>query len=667
MQRLITADAETFYDTKAKYSLNHMGAEAYIRDPRFQFIGWGVREWDARRKKLVRREWLAGHDPQALQEFIESFDMEREGTAVLTHNGSGFDFLLLGWEHGIHPQLMLDTLQISRYRYGRKGPGGSGNSLKQLARHYNVGTKGEEVIHADGLRLETFPAKQLRQYGQYCLNDCDLTEAVFRASAHEVEPWQLFDMSMLTRMSSRPQLVVDVPLVREALVRERARKGERTKELADTIGVTIEQLRSAMMSNPKFAEVIRSLGYEPPMKVSKTTKKPTFAFAKTDPEMQEWVESDDELLADVVGLRLGLKSTQMETRLEHFVAIGSRGPMPAAMRYSGAATGRAAADGGIHKGQLHNLPSRGKEGKQNALRQSLRAPKGMKLYGADSGQIEVRTEAWLADESLLLDVFNKQQPFWTKAWAAETAEERKRWADKAEAFDPYLGLGVPLFGRPITKADKTERNINKAAVLAAQFKQGPQGFYNHCRRNGIQIDMEMAEKTIWAYRDTHTQIANFWRRCKRAVESLAGERGPVGFGYDYCLEASQGELRLPSGRKLYYAECSSDINPDSGFKEYTYFERLKGFRKYVYDGLLCENIVQATAYDILMWQAQEIKEETGLEPVLFTHDELVYVGPDGEDDYFRDLLARHMTTAPPWMPGIPLAIDYGSGYRYSDV
>lgn len=667
MERLITADAETFYDTKAKYSLTHMGAEAYIRDPRFQLIGWGVREWDVRRKKLLRREWLPGHDPEQTQSFLESFELEREGTATLTHNGSGFDFLLLGWNHDIHPWLMLDTLQISRYRFGQKGPGGSGSSLKALARHFNVGTKGEEVILADGLRLEDFPAKQLRQYGGYCLNDDDLTEAVFRAIAQEVEPWQLFDMSMLTRMSSRPQLEVDVPLVAEALIRERARKGERTQELADTIGVTPQQLRSAMMSNPKFAQVIEMLGYEPPMKVSKTTKKPTFAFAKTDPEMQEWVESDDELLADVVGLRLGLKSTQMETRLEHFAAIGSRGRMPAAMRYGGAATGRAAADGGIHKGQLHNLPSRGKEGKQNALRQSLRAPKGMKLYGADSGQIEVRTEAWLAEEPMLLDVFKKQQPFWKKAYAAETEAERKRWIDEAEKFDPYLGLGVPLFGRPITKADKFERNVNKAAVLAAQFKQGPQGFYNHCRRNGIQIELEMAEKTIWAYRGTMQGISEFWKRCKRGVEALAGERGPVGFGQDACIEAALGQVTLPSGRKLYYAECEGAINPETGFKEYTYWERLKGFRKYVYDGLLCENIVQATAYDILMWQAQEIREETGLEPVLFTHDELVYVGPDGEDEYFRDLLSRHMMTAPPYMPGLPLAIDYGSGYRYSDV
>ena len=36
------------------------------------------------------------------------------------------------------------------------------------------------------------------------------------------------------------------------------------------------------MSNPKFAELLEGLGVKPPMKISPTTGKETFAFAKSD-------------------------------------------------------------------------------------------------------------------------------------------------------------------------------------------------------------------------------------------------------------------------------------------------------------------------------------------------------------------------------------------------
>ena len=102
--------------------------------------------------------------------------------------------------------------------------------------------------------------------------------------------------------------------------------------------------------------------------------------------MQEWADSDDEILANLVRLRTGIKSTIMESRLQRFLDMEERGPSPAGMRCLNTVTGRLNADGGIHKLQKHNIPKRANA--RNALRVSMGAGPGKQWYAADSGQID---------------------------------------------------------------------------------------------------------------------------------------------------------------------------------------------------------------------------------------------------------------------------------------
>lgn len=638
--RLVGTDAETFYDPKTKYSLTSMGAEAYIRDARFEEIGWAARVEDPDDDVVRPTRWFDARRYGDMHDYLVSLRLDEPGTITLAHNGAGFDFMILDWVHGIKAWRWVDTLAMSRWRYGRFGPGGEGNSLAALARHHGLGQKGTEVVDAMGKRLSDFTGVELAKYGRYCANDTELMMGVFRKEAPWFQPVDFTAMHLFANMSADARIQLDLPLLRRALLEEKANRHGQTKKLADAIGVTPDKLKSAMMSNPKFAQILEALGAEVPFKVSKTTGKPTFAFAKTDPAMQEMSESDDELLANVVRLRTGLKSTIMESRLERFIEIGERGAMPAALRVVGAHTGRGAADGGVHKGQTHNIPKRANA--RNALRVAMGAGTNRWWYAADSSQIEVRVMAWLSNERKLLRKF-------------------------ARGEDPYLGLGPTLFGREITKEDKYERGINKAAILAAQFKQGSMGFRSHCKRSGIDLDEDMATRTIAAYRDEHQMIGLFWKQCREAIKALAGQRGPYRFGHKDCLLAEKGWLTLPSGRKLEYRECTSELNTASGYVEYTYLDKYSGVRKYLYDGKLTENIVQAAAYDVLIWQAAQILREEGHSLVLFVHDELAYIGDEDEVDYWEEMLTRWMTTAPDWMPGLPLGCEFGHGPTYADV
>ena len=74
-------------------------------------------------------------------------------------------------------------------------------------------------------------------------------------------------------------------------------------------------------------------------------------------------------------------------------------PLAAALRWQGTVTGRANADGGIHKHQFHNTPKRANA--RNSLRLTMESVPGW-WYAADSGQIEVRVNAVLSGEEALL-------------------------------------------------------------------------------------------------------------------------------------------------------------------------------------------------------------------------------------------------------------------------
>jgi hypothetical protein len=54
------------------------------------------------------------------------------------------------------------------------------------------------------------------------------------------------------------------------------------------------------MSNPKLADLLISLGVEPPMKESPANGKQTYAFAKNDEGFKELAEHPDERVQAVV-------------------------------------------------------------------------------------------------------------------------------------------------------------------------------------------------------------------------------------------------------------------------------------------------------------------------------------------------------------------------------
>ena len=384
--KLVTLDFETYYDQD--YSLKKMTTEAYIRDPRFEVIGCAVKFGRA------PTDWMTAYKGR-LETVFRKIDWSN--CAVLAHN-TRFDGAILEWRYGVRPAFYFDTLSMARALHGVEGA----LSLDALTQRYGLGQKGDEVVAAKGKRLADFGSADLARYGDYCANDVELTLKLFDAMRSRGD-WQyptqeLAVIDLMLRMFIRPTIQLDKDALQvhlDTVVRKKELLLERVEEMAG---------KDALMSNDKLAALLRRMGVEPPMKFSPSAlkrgeEKLTYAFGKTDLEFKALLDHEDERVQAIVAARMGVKSTQAETRAQRFIEMSERGPMPVPLNYYAAHTGRA---GGDDKVNLQNLPSRTGD---LSLRRSLTAPPDHSIVTCDSAQIEARVLAHLAGQADLVEDF----------------------------------------------------------------------------------------------------------------------------------------------------------------------------------------------------------------------------------------------------------------------
>ena len=179
---LVTLDYETFYSNDVGFK--KLTTEEYVRHPEFHVIGVGAKVNDG------KTQWFSGTHDEVKDYLTKLTDWDN--AALLCHN-TMFDGCVLAWHFGIKPKLYLDTLCMARALHGVE----AGGSLKALAERYNLGVKGTEVENAIGKKRTDFTPEDLARYGEYCMNDVDLTLDLFR----ELGP--LAFASRLRRLSER--------------------------------------------------------------------------------------------------------------------------------------------------------------------------------------------------------------------------------------------------------------------------------------------------------------------------------------------------------------------------------------------------------------------------------------------------------------------------------
>ena len=601
---IITVDFETYYDKE--FSLSNLTTEEYVRDDKFEVIGVGVKVNDE------ETSWFSGTKEQT-QSFLNQYNWAN--SLILAHN-TAFDGAILSWLFGISPKGWLDTLCMARAINGVDVSA----SLANLAERYELGKKGDDVLNAIGKRRTDFDAGDLARYGRYCCNDVDLTYNLFNLLAKDFPKKELKVIDITLRMFTHPQLVLDLPLLEQHLHDVKTKK-ERLLEAAAAD-------RDVLMSNDKFAEMLKKLKVDPPTKISARTGKDAWAFAKTDEGFKELASHPDPRVQTLVAARLGNKTTLEETRTQRFIDIAKRGCLPIPLRYYAAHTGRW---GGDDKINMQNLPSRG----QNAgkLKTAIRAPKGYILIDADSSQIEARTVAWLAGQTDLVDAFEKGE-------------------------DVYKIMASAIYAKDINDVTKEERFVGKTTILGAGYGMGAIKFRNQLKVFGVEIDETESQHIINVYRQTYQAIPALWKQGQNALDAIMANTDVALGQYTDALsvEGDKG-IRLPSGLYLSYREIARD--PDGNYSYKTRMGRTK-----IYGGKVIENVCQAVARCIIAEQMTRIAKRYKV--VLTVHDAIACLAPTGERDEAVKYVEECMRWRPDWAKDLPLNCEVGSGESYGE-
>jgi DNA polymerase len=643
--KTLVIDFETRWDRK-DYTLSKLTTEQYIRDERFKAFGLCVKELGSDNDPL----WISHKD---ITEFVASVDWA--DTAVLAHNAQ-FDVAILSWRYGAHPALIFDSLSMARALRGVE----VGNSLAKLAQEFGLPPKGQAVHSTDG--LEELTPEIEKELAEYCAHDTFLCEQVFNrlVKGYPAKELKLIDMTL--KMFTQPRLMLDVEMLTQAIEEEEHKR----KALLTRLGVE----EAALASNDKFADLLRALGVEPPTKISKTTGKTAYAFAKNDALFQALLNSSEEEVALLCEARLKVKSTLERTRAQRFVDIASRGTLPVPLNYYGAHTGRWSASKGSGL-NLQNLK------RKSFLRRAILAPEGHSLVVCDLSQIEPRVLAWISGYDALLEIFRSGQDAYAAFGAqmfgipdlSKESHPDLRQSAKSALLGAGYGMGWASFaaqlltgflGAPPMRYDKAfAKQVGVTGVDAQRFVNDKEAMKrlekipHTCTDQELLVHALAAKAIIDKYRRAAQPVTDFWALCQSSIDHcLLG-----GNEYKYKgLTFSKEQILLPNGMKLRYPDIK--------------FSKEKGVvygpdETKLYGGKLTENIVQALAR-IVMTDGM-LRTQKRYSVCLTVHDEEVAIVPDAYAQEAEQWVLEQMTVVPKYMEGIPLAAEVSSAKRYGDA
>jgi len=664
-KRILVLDAESAWDSK-EYTLSKMTTEEYVRDPRFKAWGFCFK-WLGDPGKA---RWVgAAH----LQEYLNRIDWST--TAILAQN-TMFDGAILHWHYGVKPCFYFDTLSMGRAVRGVE----RGNSLAKMAEDYGLPAKGRAVHSTDGM-LDTLTYEIEHELAEYCKHDVFLCEEIFKrlvmfereacgldypladmsAWKYPIKELRLIDMTL--RMFVEPTIELDADMLADALHEEKETREALLKRLDITDGI--------LASTPQFAELLRSIGVEPPMKKSPATGLPIPALAKNDAMFQALLNGEDENVALLCEARLKVKSTTERTRAQRFLDISARGSLPVPLSYYGALSGRWTAA----RGSAINMQNL-KRG--SFLRKALLAPWGYEFGVVDLSQIEPRTLAWTSDYEDLLNIFRaKGDPYATfgetmfnlPGMNKETHPVHRQsaksgmlgagyqlgWASfAAQLLVGFLGAPPVRYGKEFAKQlgiyrGYIERFLDYTPNVLAMGE-----IPHSCTGQELLVHCVVAHKIIALYRAAAYPVVGLWKRYEQLIPSALadGEEAWV-----KCFLFRKEEIVLPNGMSLLYPNLRQEKD-DEGKKQWVYGTNATK----LYPGKVCNNTNQALARIVMTDGLLRIDKRYRV--VGSVHDEGLMMLPENEADEGLKWCIEQMTIEPKYLPGIPLAADGGWHKRY---
>lgn len=296
---------------------------------------------------------------------------------------------------------------------------------------------------------------------------------------------------------------------------------------------------------------------------------------------------------------------------------------------------------------------------------------GKDLICSDYSAIEAVVLACMAGEQWRIDVFNTHAKIYEMSASKITGVPFEDMM--IHAGYTALELAAPDWyaRKPATPGSHhpTRKKIGKVSELASGY-QGGLGAWKQFGADAFMTDDEIKD-AIKKWRAESPMIVKFWYGLEdAAIRAVQNPGHCFEFrGLYFGCKDDVLYVRLLSGRNLSYhsPRLTPDMTPwgkpvmklsymgvDSKTKQWVRID--------TYGGKMCENVVQATARDILGFALNNV-DAAGYDPVLHVHDEIVSEVDEGFGTV--EEFERIMATLPEWCKDWPIRAAGGwRGKRY---
>ena len=335
------------------------------------------------------------------------------------------------------------------------------------------------------------------------------------------------------------------------------------------------------------------------------------------------------------------------------------------------------------------------------LRPMICAPPGKDLVCADYSSIEMVVLAWLAVATPRLQAIRSGTDLYKVAASStygvpyeEVTKDQRQTGKVEELALGYQGSWRAFYSMAKAYGVKPPSGLvlamypTKKGASDKEYKMQVKQYKADWYHNGKLLSKEEALYKKWAspivsgWRDDNPEIRQFWYDMDYMVidavatgkrKKLRNIKAGVADGFLF--------IRLPSGRKLAYYDpqirsvkmpwtktvvINGEEIEEPVYKDAVTYMSVESFsnkwvRKVLYGGLLVENVVQATARDLLV-HGMFMAEENGYPIIMHVHDEIVAEITKGYGSL--ENFEKLMSSVPNWAIGCPVSADGWLGRRY---
>lgn len=683
----VALDYESFYDSKAGYSLSKMSPQNYCADERFDaylvaICGWNI--FNALSGDFVTCDVKPGvyrklDDGRELYigrpEDFRYWDTLK-GRILVAHNAA-FDSVVTDElaRRGLVPSWLLEaewkcTADLAAYLMVPRNLKGAMKELygKEISKAVRAGMDGRHDYD-----LDEKDRKDLIEYGGSDAIECHDIWLDFSGEWPEMEQ----AISDQKRNATKRGILVDASYASESLK-------ELKRYHADVVCDVPWYPEKPVGSLPSLRQAVVDLGIEPPK-----------SFKKDDPGFLDWVKDHDDIpfiAARQKAVAINMHAARVEGILG---SLDSEGLSHPAFLYFGAHTGRdsgKSSTGGANTNML-NMPRKpvlqGDEhvfgGKGVDIRGMYVARPGHKFVVYDYSQVEARFSLWLVDDTHMM-------------------EAMKQEGNLYQAASVIMGWSKP--GEKIKKTDPDKYRLAKCCVLGLGYGMGAAKFVDSCKSQGLELpsvpvdewpDMDRRLQFIirnvakikgdpYSKRNQEKvgqlirslQIVSEWRTANSKIVAKWKEYENI-FKQRIAAGKDTVAFRLPSGRiKRYYnphlcKEETVEVD-ENGIERPSYRIAIKAatvrgnFASFFTGGNIMENIVQASCRDIMAYSAVEIEHKHPSWKYVFSvYDEIVFEVPESEAEEADREIPRIMTQGDyikDWTEGLALEVEGDVCERY---